>query len=120
MLRKFPMLFACASLLSATLARAQTSPIPAADYKVAKSWRIGGNNAWDTLALEASGGRLFVTRDDHVDVIETVSGKLTGNIPRTAGVHAVAFAPALKRGFTSNGRSNSVSVFELDTLARGL
>ena len=50
------------------------------------------------------------------DVIETVSGKLTANIPRTAGVHGVAFAPALKRGFTSNGRSNSVSVFELDTL----
>ncbi len=116
MLRNFLMLFACASLVAARSRRAQTSPIPAADYKVAKSWRIGGNNAWDTLALEASGGRLFVTRDDHVDVIETVSGKLTGNIPRTAGVHAIAFAPALKRGFTSNGRSNSVSVFELDTL----
>ena len=110
------MLFACASLLAAPLARAQTSPIPAADYKVAKSWRIGGSNAWDTLALDASGARLFVTRDDHVDVIETASGKLSGNIPRTAGVHAIAFAPVLKRGFTSNGRSNSVSVFELDTL----
>ena len=116
MLRNSLMLFACASLIAAALARAQTSPIPPADYKVAKSWRIGGTNAWDTLALEASGGRLFVTRDDHVDVIETVSGKLTGNIPRTAGVHAIAFAPALKRGFTSNGRANSVSVFELDTL----
>ncbi len=110
------MLFACTSLIGAVPASAQTSPIPAADYKVAKSWRTGGNNGWDTLALEASGGRLFVTRDDHVDVIETVSGKLIGNIPRTAGVHAVAFAQALKRGFTSNGRSNSVSVFELDTL----
>src|SRR5580704_9959813 len=105
MLRIFPMLFACASLMAGAPASAQTSPIPAADYKVAKSWRIGGGNAWDTLALEASGGRLFVTRDDHVDVIETVSGKLAGNIPRTAGVRAVAFAPGLKRGFTSNGRS---------------
>jgi YVTN family beta-propeller protein len=116
MLRNFPMLFACASLMAAALARAQTSPIPAADYKVAKSWRIGGNNAWDTLTLDAGGARLFVTRDDHVDVIDTASGKLTGNIPRTAGVHAIAFAPVLNRGFTSNGRANSVSVFELDTL----
>jgi YVTN family beta-propeller protein len=116
MLRIFLVLIACASLAATHPVGAQTSPIPAADYTVAKSWRIGGNNGWDTLALEASGGRLFVTRDDHVDVIETVSGKLTGNIPRTAGVHGVAFAPALKRGFTSNGRSNSVSVFELDTL----
>jgi YVTN family beta-propeller protein len=116
MLRNFLMLFACASLFGAALSSAQTSPIPAADYKVAKSWRIGGNNGWDTLALDAGGSRLFVTRDEHVDVIETAGGKLTGNIPRTAGVHAIAFAPGLKRGFTSNGRSNSVSVFELDTL----
>ncbi|HEX3914382.1 MAG TPA: hypothetical protein VHW71_12805 [Steroidobacteraceae bacterium] len=115
MLRIFLLTMACASLVAAE-AGTETSPIPAADYTVARSWRIAGNNGWDTLALEPSGGRLFVTRDDHVDVIETVSGKLTGNIPRTSGVHAVAFAPALKRGFTSNGRSNSVSVFELDTL----
>jgi DNA-binding beta-propeller fold protein YncE len=68
------------------------------------------------LALEASGARLFVSRGDRVDVVETVSGKLAGTIASTPGVHGIAFAPALKRGFTSNGQSNSVSVFELDTL----
>jgi DNA-binding beta-propeller fold protein YncE len=66
--------------------------------------------------LEASGARLFVSRGDHVDVVETVSGKPAGTIPNTAGVHGIAFAPALMRGFTSNGRSDTVSVFELDTL----
>ncbi len=116
MLRNILGLLACALPTAAGMAVAQTSPIPAADYKLARSWRIGGNNGWDTLALDASGRRLFVTRDDHVDVIETASGKLSGNIPRTAGVNGIAFAPTLKRGFTSNGRSNSVSVFELDTL----
>jgi YVTN family beta-propeller protein len=83
---------------------------------VSKSWTLGGTAGWDYLALDASGARLFVTRDERVDVIETGSGKLAGSIPHTAGVRAVAFVPALKRGFTSNGRSNSVSVFELDTL----
>jgi YVTN family beta-propeller protein len=116
MLRNFLILAACALTLAANIARADTSPIPAADYKVSKSWRLGGNGGWDYLALEASAGRLFVTRDERVDVIETVSGKLTGTIPHAAGVHAVAFAPALKRGFTSNSRTNTVSVFELDTL----
>jgi len=48
--------------------------------------------------------------------VETVSGKLVATIANTAGVHGIAFAPALKRGFTSNGRSNTVSAFELDTL----
>jgi YVTN family beta-propeller protein len=116
MLRNFFMLAACAWLSAADIAHADTSPIPAADYKVARSWRVGGNNGWDYLGLEESGGRLFVTRDERVDVIETVSGKLVGNVAHTAGVHSVAFAPALKRGFTSNGRTNTVSVFELDTL----
>jgi len=116
MLRNFFMLAACASPMAAGIACADTSPIPAADYKVAKSWRLGGNGGWDYLALEDSSGRLFVTREERVDVIETVSGKLAGSIPRTAGVHAVAFAPAMKRGFTSNGRTNTLSVFELDTL----
>ncbi len=97
-------------------ARADTSPIPAANYTVAGSWHLAGNGGWDHLALEASGARLFVSRDDHVDVVETVSGKMAGIIPRTAGVHGIAFAPALKRGFTSNGQSNTVTVFELDTL----
>jgi YVTN family beta-propeller protein len=116
MLRNLLMLAACALPLAAEIARAETSPIPAADYKVARSWKVGGTNGWDYLALEGSGGRLFVTREERVDVIETVSGKLVGSIPHTGGVHGVAFAPALKRGFTSNGRTNTVSVFELDTL----
>jgi YVTN family beta-propeller protein len=108
----------CALLLSAaaTSQAAETSPIPPPDYTVSKSFPLGGVSGWDYLALEASGARLFVSRADHVDVVVTVSGKLTATIPNTAGVHGMAFAPALKRGFTSNGRSNSVSVFELDTL----
>jgi YVTN family beta-propeller protein len=101
---------------AATSRAADTSPIPSANYTVSKSWPLGGTGGWDTLSLEASGARLFVSRGDRVDVIETVSGKLAGTIARTAGVHGVAFAPMVARGFTSNGRSNTVSVFELDTL----
>jgi DNA-binding beta-propeller fold protein YncE len=95
---------------------ADTSPLPAPVYTVSRSFPLGGTGDWDYLALEASGARLFISRGDHVDVVETVSGKLAGTIPNTAGVHGIAFAPALMRGFTSNGRSNTVSVFELDTL----
>jgi DNA-binding beta-propeller fold protein YncE len=94
----------------------ENAPLPAPDYTVSRSWPLGGNGGWDYLALEGSGARLFISRSDHVDVVETVSGKLVGNIPKTQGVHGIAFAPALSRGFTSNGRSNTVSVFELDSL----
>ena len=101
---------------AATTLAADTSPIPAPVYTVSRSFPLGGSGGWDYLALEASGARLFISRGDRVDVVETVSGKLAGTIPSTAGVHGIAFAPALRRGFTSNGRSDTVSVFELDTL----
>jgi DNA-binding beta-propeller fold protein YncE len=113
-----PVLIACALLqIAAAVARAaDTSPLPAVDYTVSRSWPLGGTGGWDYIALDASGARLFISRGDRVDVIETVSGKLAGSIANTQGVHGIAFAPVLQRGFTSNGRSNTVSVFELDTL----
>ncbi|GAC1300736.1 MAG: hypothetical protein NVSMB15_10630 [Steroidobacteraceae bacterium] len=101
---------------AAGTALADTSPLPPPVYTVSRSFPVVGNGAWDYLALEASGARLFISRDDRVDVVETVSGRLAASIPNTAGVHGIAFAPALKRGFTSNGHSDTVSVFELDTL----
>jgi DNA-binding beta-propeller fold protein YncE len=108
---------AALSTLAAQVARAaETSPLPAADFTVSQSWPLGGEGGWDYLGLEASGARLFVSRGDRVDVVETVSGKLTGSILHTSGVHGVAFAPLHKRGFTSNGRADTVSVFALDTL----
>src|ERR1700694_405746 len=93
-----------------------TSPLPAPVYTVSKSFPLGGTGGWDYLALEASSARLFVSRDDHVDVVETVGGKLTGTIPNTAGVHGIAFAPALKRGFTSNGGVGTGPGFGLNSL----
>ncbi|HEX4243282.1 MAG TPA: YncE family protein [Steroidobacteraceae bacterium] len=102
--------------LAASAAAAESSPLPPADYRVLGSWAIGGSGGWDYLALEPGGARLFVTRGDRVDVVDTHTGKLTASIPGTAGVHGVAFAPLLRRGFTSNGNADTVTVFELDTL----
>lgn len=99
-----------------TVASAEESPLPNPDYGVSTIWPLGGTGSWDYLALEPNGARLFVTRGDRVDVIEISNGRRAAAIPNTAGVHGVAFAPELKRGYTSNGRSNTVTAFELDTL----
>ncbi len=95
---------------------ADESPLPNADYGVSTIWQLGGTGGWDYLALEQSGARLFVSRGDRVDVVETATGRRQGIIPDTAGVHGIAFAPELKRGYTSNGRANTVTAFELDSL----
>lgn len=107
-----------AALQAATLqwCLADESPLPTPDYGVSTIWQPGGIGGWESLALEPSGARLFVARGDRVDVIETVNGRRSGIIPNTAGVHGIAFAPELKRGYTSNGSTDTVSAFEFDSL----
>jgi DNA-binding beta-propeller fold protein YncE len=87
------------------------------DYKVVKTWKLGGDGGWDYLTADSEGHRLFIARATRVMVIDTDSGKQVGEIPDTPGVHGVALVPDLGRGFTSNGREDTVSVFDLKTLA---
>jgi YVTN family beta-propeller protein len=104
--------------LAACLPFAAQAAAPAAPihYAVQQHWDLGPATRWDYLAVDPQHKRLFVTRGDHVQVLDAATGKPVGEIPNTAGVHGVAFAPDLKLGFTSNGRANSVTVFDLDTL----
>jgi DNA-binding beta-propeller fold protein YncE len=80
-------------------------------------WTLGGSGGWDYLAVDPARQRLFVSRSDRVEVVETALGRIVATIAGTDGVHGVALAEALKRGYTSNGRSDSITVFDLDSLA---
>jgi len=77
---------------------------------------LAGAGGWDYLSFDASHRHLFVSRGDRVLVIDVDANKQVGTIAGTAGVHGIAIAPDLHRGFTSNGKSASVSVFDLDSL----
>jgi YVTN family beta-propeller protein len=103
-------------LLLATMV-ALATVVAGADYKVAKTWKLGGDGGWDYLTADSDGHRLFIARAIRVMVIDTESGKQVGEIPDTAGVHGVALVPEIGRGFTSNGREDTVSVFDLKSLA---
>ena len=96
---------------------ATTALAAGADYKVAKTWKLGGDGGWDYLTADSDGHRLFIARATRVMVIDTTSGKQAGEIPDTAGVHGVALDAEIGRGFTSNGREDTVSVFNLKSLA---
>jgi YVTN family beta-propeller protein len=87
------------------------------DYKVVKTWKLGGDGGWDYLTADSTGHRLFIARATRVMVVDTKSGKQVGEIPETNGVHGIALDPAIGRGFTSNGREDTVSVFDLKSLA---
>lgn len=88
---------------------------PAAGFHTLTTLPIGGPGGWDYVTLDASARRLYVPRSDRVLVLD-LDGKSVGLIPGTDGVHGVALAPALDRGYASNGRGNSITIFKLSTL----
>ena len=75
-----------------------------------------GDGGWDYLTVESSSARLFVSHSTMVQVVDLKTNKLAGTISGTNGVHGVALAPAHNKGFVSDGRDNSVTVFNLKTL----
>jgi DNA-binding beta-propeller fold protein YncE len=86
-------------------------------FKVAHRILLGGEGGWDALTVDAATHRLFVTHATRVQVVDVKTDKVVGEIPDTPGPHGVALAPELGRGFTSNGRDSSVTVFDLASLA---
>ncbi len=86
-------------------------------YHVSATYKIGGDGGWDYLTADANARRLYISRGTHVIVFDLDSGKTVGDIPDTPGVHGIALAPGLGKGFTSNGREGTVTVFDIKTLA---
>lgn len=85
-------------------------------YEVKQKYVLGGDGGWDYLTYDPAGKRLFISRGTHVMVVDPSKGSVVGDIPDTGGVHGIALAQDLGKGFTSNGRENTVTVFDLKTL----
>lgn len=108
-----PLLTLAHLLVGLALAGAQPST---PHYGVIGKWQLGGEGGWDYLTADSNARRLYVSRGSHVMVVDMDSGKLIGDLPNTNGVHGVALVDKLGKGFTSNGRDNTVTVFDLKTL----
>jgi YVTN family beta-propeller protein len=102
-----------ASLLLSLATAAFAAP-PA--YKVITKIKVGGGTRWDYCYLDSANHRLYVSHGTQTEVIDTSSDKLIGTIPGTNGVHGIAIAGDLGKGFTSDGGDNDVTVFDLKTL----
>jgi DNA-binding beta-propeller fold protein YncE len=92
------------------------TPAPiAAGYHLLKKHVLGGEGGWDYLALDVRTRLLYVTHGNAVEVLNVDTGVRGEALTGLKGVHGVAFAPERNRGYISNGRGNSVSVFDLET-----
>jgi YVTN family beta-propeller protein len=86
------------------------------DYTIQKQFVLGGSGGWDYLTMDSQTERLFISRSDRVLVVNTRDGSLITTISDTQGVHGIALVPTLGKGFTSNGRADTVTVFDLKSL----
>src|SRR5277367_790239 len=92
------------------------SPLGPSGYHVIKTIPVAGDTGWDYLTVDAAARRVYVSRGTHVMVVDADTYAVVGDIPDTQGVHGIAIATDLGRGFTSNGRANTVTIFDLKTL----
>ena len=95
---------------------AEAGPAPGR-YRVMGSITLGGEGWWDYVAADPAAHRLYVSHGTRVEVVDTQSRQVVGEIPDTPGVHGIALAPELGRGYVSCGRAGTVTVFDLKTLA---
>lgn len=86
-------------------------------YKVVGHIKIGGAGNWDYVYVDSANHRLYVSHGTQTEVVDTSTDKVIATIPDTNGVHGIAIAGDLGRGFTSDGMDNDVTIFDLKTLA---
>ncbi|MGA7171267.1 MAG: YncE family protein, partial [Candidatus Sulfotelmatobacter sp.] len=92
------------------------STASAAEFSITRKISIPGQGSWDYLTVDEGARRLYVSHGAQVEVLDVDSGAIVGKVENTPGVHGIAIAAELGRGFVSNGQSSTVTIFELKTL----
>lgn len=87
-------------------------------YKVTGKIKIGGTGGWDYVAVDPDADRVYASHGTLVEVVDPKASKVVGQIQQLHGVHGIALAPEFGKGFITNGQSNSVTIFDLKTLAK--
>ncbi|HWZ99724.1 MAG TPA: YncE family protein [Candidatus Dormibacteraeota bacterium] len=82
-------------------------------YRVTKTIAVGGDEGWDYVTVDSAARRVYVSHGSHVVILDADSDSVVGDIPDTQGVHGIAIASDAGRGFTSNGRANTATMFDL-------
>ena len=84
-------------------------------FSILKTFHIASPGGWDYIAIGPGNNRLYVSHGTQVNILDQTTGDSIGVIENTTGVHGIAFDKSQGKGFTSNGRLNNVTVFDLNT-----
>jgi DNA-binding beta-propeller fold protein YncE len=85
-------------------------------YSITRKIPIAGQGSWDYLTVDELARRVYVTHGTQVEVLDIDSGEIVGKIDNLHGIHGVALAPDLGRGFVTNGQTSTVTIFDLKSL----
>jgi DNA-binding beta-propeller fold protein YncE len=85
-------------------------------YHVVRRMPVGGDGSWDYLTIDPDAHRIYLSRSTHTMIVDEIGGKVIGDLADTKGVHGIALAPELGKGYTSNGGEAMVTVFDLKTM----
>ncbi len=114
-MNKTQAIFSFAVFLGLTLnTQAQSK---ASAYKPAKKIMVEGDGGWDYITSDPETGYVYISHGTIVQVLDTKTGTVKATIPDTKGVHGITLAKDLHKGFISNGKDTSVTVFDLNTFA---
>ena len=86
------------------------------DYHLLKKVVLRGEGGWGYLICDSDARRVYISRGTHVMVVDADTYAVVGDVPGTEGVHGIALAPEFGHGFASDGRTNTVTIFDLKTL----
>ncbi len=107
----FSLLIIAAAIVSLNNVNAQSG------YKLTKTFHVASPGGWDYIAVNPNSNKLYLSHGTQVNILDKATGDSLGVIPNTTGVHGIAFNNAAGKGYTSNGRINNVTVFDLKTNA---
>lgn len=87
-------------------------------YRLVKTIAVGGTEGWDYVTMDSASRRLYIGRDDHIDVVDVDAGTVVGKVTGLSHTHGLVLAPDFGRGFTSDGDANTSTIVDLKTLKK--
>jgi DNA-binding beta-propeller fold protein YncE len=115
-IKYYPLLFLGAVLITGMILDGKPRAAGPSGYQLIKTVPLPGDGFWDYVGVDSEARRVYVSHATKVLVLDADSFALVGEIPDTQGVHGIAVAPEIGRGFTSNGRAGTSTIFDLKTL----
>ncbi|MGA9213255.1 YncE family protein [Kaistella sp.] len=106
------LLLALAALFIQTKAQSKNE-----SFKVLKSIPVSGNGGWDYLTVNPNNHFVYASHSTQVNIINPKTSASEGVIENQNGVHGIAFDQE-NRGYITNGKSNTVFVFDVKTNAK--